>query len=1194
MAPQKPTESQYKNVNNVKELFDLIGKYIQQKVHSEALDHSKSELHGFLSKVEFTNHERTNVLNACDINDKFETNVTSGHSNPCEGRSKDRFSDTQGAECDRKKIKDSESDSVGACAPHRRLSLCDQNLEQIQTDQIKSTHNLYIDVLLAAKHEGQMIATKLKEYDATNYDSRICTELARSFADIGDIIRGRDLYLGNKKKNQQAREKEKLEIKLKSFFKNIYDDLIKDQRKKVAAIKHYFDPKGNYYQLREDWWDLNRHDVWKAITCDAPDNAKYFRNACSNDTTETDKKCRCVNRGDVPTYFDYVPQYLRWFEEWSEDFCRIKRRKLQNLEKECRGVNESGNKRYCSRNGYDCEKTVRARGELCMGNRCINCFYACPRYEKWIDNQKQEFLKQKKKYAKEISNSGRQKRSTNNYKGYDRKFYDELQNEYGGVNKFLDLLNKEKTCKDITDEKEGKIDFKEDHDNYNNSDKEKGTFYRSDYCEPCPLCGVKCQGGTCTPHPEDQECPSIYKIYNPDPSDPSTDITILSSGEGHDDINKKLDAFCKNSNDNSSLYEEWKCYYKDAQNEACIKEKPLDGKVKKQKSYNNFFYYWVAHMLKDSIHWRTEKIKKCLENGTKTRCKNNEKCKTDCDCFKRWVKQKETEWDKIKQHFNTQEGFDKGEHEGYGFTHDVVLEGVLKEEFLKGDSEDGSTQDTQNSLDAEELKHLKEINKMLDEEEAAAAIAGVVTGKKKTIMDKLIDYEEGIATKCKDCQETQQESAARSQTAADPTAVPVESDSEEEDEGDEDGDEVGGEEEQPVEEEPKKDEICENGIVNCNKHEAYSTSTCKPKVKLIGLEAHFYKGGVDYPNVYISPRVQQLCLQPLQDLKNNTQKDVLINALKICAYNEAKGLYEYYKKNKAILGINDSQLSEKEIEKYILKAMERSYADYGSIVKGDILCDYKDKKNIDPKIINFVKHHNTSTTKTSVSKSDDEDSKRQKLWESIRTNIWKAMLCGYKDAGGSFDNHDVQCKLPDTEKTNQLFRWFIEWGKNFCIRREQELKQLKEICEKGICNGTDETKKKECKMLCESYKQFLSNSKTQYENQKKEYEDLKYTIPEFMKKDALTFLNEKCNSKCLCFETKDKTDVHKLFKYPSDDVKDECECKKAKAPEAQVHDLDKCPNEHKNNNICNKYNTNRICGKKKIQILLNTGMEEIC
>ncbi|ETW62373.1 hypothetical protein PFMC_01720, partial [Plasmodium falciparum CAMP/Malaysia] len=303
----------YTKVTNVKELLDLIGKYIQQKVHGEALEHSNSQLHGFLSKVIFSGGHKTNVFNKCDIDEQYETNVTDGHSHPCLSRKDVRFSYTEGAECDKSKIKGSNSKSEGACAPLRRLSLCDQNLEHIKPENIKDTHNLYIDVLLAAKYEGQMIAKKLQEYDPTNYKSRICTELARSFADIGDIIRGKDLYLGYNKKEKA--QKEKLEQNLKFFFQNIDDKLDPEAKNYYAKEK---DP--DFLKLREDWWELNRQDIWKALTCNAPNDAKYFRKTvCAGGTTPTHEKCTCAS-GDVPTYFDYVPQYLRWFDEWSEDF----------------------------------------------------------------------------------------------------------------------------------------------------------------------------------------------------------------------------------------------------------------------------------------------------------------------------------------------------------------------------------------------------------------------------------------------------------------------------------------------------------------------------------------------------------------------------------------------------------------------------------------------------------------------------------------------------------------------------------------------------------------------------------------------------------------------------------------------------------------------------------------------------------
>ncbi|ETW33095.1 hypothetical protein PFTANZ_06186, partial [Plasmodium falciparum Tanzania (2000708)] len=596
----------------------------------------------------------------------------------------------------------------------------------------KARHNLLADVCLAANHEGQSIKTHLEQYDA-EYPSgsghTTCTALARSFADIGDIIRGKDLYFGKKKKKQNETERDQLESKLKEIFKKIHGEL-KD------AKKHYEGDTTNYYQLREDWWTANRETVWKALTCsDDLKDASYFRATCGGDRqgpSVARNQCRCGD-GDkpksgkggevtiVPTYFDYVPQYLRWFEEWAEDFCRKKNKKLQDVKTNC--LDETKGK-YCSLNGYDCTKTKLAIGKYRMGNQCISCLYACNPYVDWINNQKEQFDKQKQKYINVINGapvSGRQKGGA--------------RGKCGTVGEFLEKLSAEDVCKKITDEKEGKIDFKNVNSGSasvpgggtsgasgTNNEKE-GTFYRSKYCQPCPHCGMKKKNGNEWENKSETDNCTSGKLYKPKNGQDGTKIEILKSGEGETEIKEKLEEFCKtqNGSDGSGvasgdknggsnsrskeLYQEWKCYqigeltkvgegeddvddleYDEQVKNAgglCIlenKNKKEKGKEKEsdpepaefQKTFHDFFYYWVAHMLKDSIHWRTKKLEKCLKNEKK-KC-GNQQCKVDCDCFKNWIgKKKKKEWDKIVQHFNTQDGFGKqGEFLGQ-FRYDVVL-----------------------------------------------------------------------------------------------------------------------------------------------------------------------------------------------------------------------------------------------------------------------------------------------------------------------------------------------------------------------------------------------------------------------------------------------------------------------------------------------------------------------------------------
>ncbi|KOB62260.1 hypothetical protein PFHG_04015 [Plasmodium falciparum HB3] len=859
----------YTKVTNVKELLDLIGKYIQQKVHGEALEHSNSQLHGFLSKVIFSGGHKTNVFNKCDIDEQYETNVTDGHSHPCLSRKDVRFSYTEGAECDKSKIKGSNSKSEGACAPLRRLSLCDQKLEHIKPENIKDTHNLYIDVLLAAKYEGQMIAKKLQEYDPTNYKSRICTELARSFADIGDIIRGKDLYLGYNKKEKA--QKEKLEQNLNFFFQNIDDKLDPEAKNYYAKEK---DP--DFLKLREDWWELNRQDIWKALTCNAPNDAKYFRKTvCAGGTTPTHEKCTCAS-GDVPTYFDYVPQYLRWFDEWSEDFCRKKKKKLENVQKQCRGkYGDDDTERYCSGNGYDCERTIYKKGKLVIGYQCTNCSVLCRIYEKWIDNQKEQFLKQKGKYEKEMQKytngesrgdgSGRRRRrrdagssgDSSNYDGYEKKFYEKLKgSEYGKVDAFLKLLNKENECKDINEEKEI-IDFAKNLDGGKNENDE-GTFYHSQYCKPCPGCGMKkTKNGNGWEQKSGGQCDDKkhYKIRD---SAKSTDIDVLSFGDKLDEIKSKIDTFCKTQNgksgkassigsgdcggnSDSSLCEPWKCYesqyvqkvvqdddedydedyHKEVENGGglCVlrkdqkKKEPSDPKSQKephefQKTFNNFFNFWVAHMLKDSIHWK-KKLQRCLQNGNRIKCENT-KCNNDCECFKKWVDQKKKEWEKIKEHFKTQKDIPDG------WTHDDVLDGVLEKGVLLESLQEAYGK-------PEDIKHIEALLK------ETGVLGGVVGGKDNTTIDKLLKHEGDHANEClrkqEECKEQKKqkeqpkESLGRADTPRDPlppghtaaTAGPSppvlseEHDDDEDDDDDEDEDEVEEDGSKEVEDGAAKD-----------------------------------------------------------------------------------------------------------------------------------------------------------------------------------------------------------------------------------------------------------------------------------------------------------------------------------------------------------------------------------------------------
>ncbi|EWC89126.1 hypothetical protein PFNF54_02091 [Plasmodium falciparum NF54] len=842
----------YSSAPDAKHLLDMIGKDVYDQVKKEAKERSKGELTGQLSFASILG-ERAYTTDPCQLIKEKRENLIGdrGERHPCgngsgKGEDVNRFSKERVDEYDNKKMKcsyGSNGKSEGACAPFRRLHVCDKNIQQIKTENI-TTHNLLLDVCLAAKYEGESLKGYHEQYEVQypSSGSTMCTELARSFADIGDIVRGRDLYGGSKKEKEKRKQ---LDDKLKKIFENIK----KENNEKLKSLTDD--------QIREYWWTANRETVWKAITCDEENKLGgylYFRGTCGDNeksVTQARDKCRCKKKDNtpddqVPTYFDYVPQYLRWFEEWGEDFCRKKKKKVENAKKKCRGEN---NDKYCSRNGCDCEKTVRAKGKLRYGNRCTDCLYACYPYVHWIDKKKEEFDKQVKKYDEEIkkytkvaSGSSRKTRAaTIKYEGYEKKFYEKLkESDYGKVDKFLEKLSKDKECEKVDDEEGGKINFAEKHDNNNNDEKE-GTFYRSKYCQPCPYCGMKKKVPGKEWEKKNDNCTS-GKLYEPKGDAEGTPIKILKSGENHDDIKQKIDDFCK-TEDDESLYAAWKCYKHDevqkvkregeeedddeedyknvkAAGGLCILEnqkKKEEGKEKKsekepeqfQKTFNDFFTYWVAHMLKDSIYWRTKKIKKCLENGKTMKCRNG--CNNDCDCFESWVKQKkEKEWKPIKDHFGKQEdikqetGMDPGD----------FLEYYLKLQFFEEVSEEKSQTGDE---DANEKKRIKE---MFDKKNQRT---DKVASNEETIIDFMLEEELKDATKCKqDCEQRKPPGAGGGDVRSDtvpsrdpltpgPTDGHEDSEDEEEEEEEED-EEHGPDDKEGTEENVEETETVEDQV----------------------------------------------------------------------------------------------------------------------------------------------------------------------------------------------------------------------------------------------------------------------------------------------------------------------------------------------------------------------------------------------
>ncbi|CAG25175.1 erythrocyte membrane protein 1 [Plasmodium falciparum NF54] len=416
------TESE-KSARNV---LEKIGRHIKDEINKNS-NHT-NKLKGTLSNAQFHDglHKaagwgvRYGPANSCDLEHRFYTNINNGYlpaRNPCHNRNQNRFDENAEAYCNSDKIRGNENNSnAGACAPFRRQNLCDKNLEYLINENTKTTHDLLGNVLVTAKYEGDYIVNN----HPNRGSSEVCIALARSFADIGDIVRGKDMFKSN----------DNVENGLREVFKKIYEGFLDK-----GAREHYKEVKnGNYIKLREDWWTANRDQVWKAMTCVAPENA-YFRK------TEADgigisslilpySKC---GRDTDPPVVDYIPQRLRWMSEWSEYFCNVLNKEIDEMNNQCK----------------DCEMSRRCNNDT-EGEKCKKCKEQCQIFKELVSKWKNEFDKQSMKYKElyiKASTNITKQNSSSPERGYRRNHRRRGYDDDTNVQLFLKKVIENNECK---------------------------------------------------------------------------------------------------------------------------------------------------------------------------------------------------------------------------------------------------------------------------------------------------------------------------------------------------------------------------------------------------------------------------------------------------------------------------------------------------------------------------------------------------------------------------------------------------------------------------------------------------------------------------------------------------------------------------------------------------------------------------
>ncbi|ETW45675.1 hypothetical protein PFMALIP_06267, partial [Plasmodium falciparum MaliPS096_E11] len=302
-----------------------IAQYYKRKAHAQLEESgSRSALKGDASKGTYSRNGKPSVLtNVCSITKEHSNAIRNRSDNPCNGKDNNKVRFQVGTTW---KSGQSVSTSTDVYLPPRREHFCTSNLEYINISKVKDGNSLLGDVLLSAKYQAEHT---LKDYQPTSDQEGKCRAVRYSFADLGDIIKGTDLW-----------DKNSGEVTTQRRLDTVFGIIKKNMPGIKGNQKYKYDEKNNppYKLLREDWWEANRDQIWEAMKC----KTNGVDITCDSDHTPLD---------------DYVPQRLRWMTEWAEWYCKEQSRLYGELVEKCAGCK---GKQKCTQGDVDCEKCKTA------------------------------------------------------------------------------------------------------------------------------------------------------------------------------------------------------------------------------------------------------------------------------------------------------------------------------------------------------------------------------------------------------------------------------------------------------------------------------------------------------------------------------------------------------------------------------------------------------------------------------------------------------------------------------------------------------------------------------------------------------------------------------------------------------------------------------------------------------------------
>ncbi|ETW33143.1 hypothetical protein PFTANZ_06138, partial [Plasmodium falciparum Tanzania (2000708)] len=332
------------------------------------------------------------------------------------------------------------------------------------------------------------------------------------------------------------------------------------------------------------------------------------------------------------TQFVVRPTYFRYLEEWGQNFCTERKKRLEKIKEECV---KSGGER-CSGDGENC-KDIRTQDYSTVRDfNCPSCGKSCRFYKKWIKTKKDEFIKQKEEYSKQKNDA----QSNNN----DYKEFSKTLGNYNDAAKYLERL-KNGPCKTNKENNKGEdeIKFDENHD----------TFQHTEYCDPCPKFKTNCQNGDCKGANGNTCNGETVTAENFKDKIDCKDVFMRVSDSNKTGFDDLEDACQKAGIFDGIRKEQWKCGYVCGV-DVCKLENVNGKKVGASQNQKHIIQIrallkrWVEYFIQDYNKIKN-KLKPCIENGEKPKCEN--KCNDKCNCASKWIDEKRTEWQEIKKRY---------------------------------------------------------------------------------------------------------------------------------------------------------------------------------------------------------------------------------------------------------------------------------------------------------------------------------------------------------------------------------------------------------------------------------------------------------------------------------------------------------------------------------------------------------------